>query len=182
MPNYQVVAEMAAHVEVQELGGASLQTFYKGAVLPDGVPAARIKDLLDKGVIAVEGEVPLAPNAAVEQDPARGLESVTTEVLQGEKPQEPRVDPAIDAGERVKATMASEGAIDKAAAPTAEEKALAERRADARAKLDEVGGAPDGRSSDAVMVEYLVKNGYDRTEVEKADRNQLKQLVGSVGK
>jgi hypothetical protein len=55
-----------------------------------------------------------------------------------------------------------------------------QRRADARAKLSELGGTPDGRSSDAVMVEYLVGKGYDRAEAEKADRTQLKSLVASV--
>ncbi len=47
------------------------------------------------------------------------------------------------------------------------------RRADARQKLAELGGAPDGRSSEAVWVEYAVQQGLDRAEAEKAGKAEL---------
>jgi hypothetical protein len=57
-----------------------------------------------------------------------------------------------------------------------------QKRAAAKAKLAEIGGTPDGRSSDAVLVEYLVGKGYSRTEVEKADRAELRKLVADTTK
>lgn len=64
-----------------------------------------------------------------------------------------------------------------AADPEAEQK-----RAAARAKLAELGGTPDGRASNAVLVEFLVGKGYDRTEVEKADRPELQKLAADAAK
>ncbi len=56
------------------------------------------------------------------------------------------------------------------------------KRADARRQLPQDGSAPDGRKSDAVFVEYLVKNGYDRTEVEKASGGDLRRLAKEAAK
>jgi hypothetical protein len=55
--------------------------------------------------------------------------------------------------------------------------AVEQKRAEARAKLAEGGGTPDGRSSNAVLVEYLVGKGYDRSELEKTDRSGLLDLL-----
>lgn len=52
------------------------------------------------------------------------------------------------------------------------------RRAEARAKLAELGGAPDGRSSEAVWVEYAVSQGLDRGEAEKAGKDELRKALG----
>lgn len=60
--------------------------------------------------------------------------------------------------------------------------AVEQKRAEARAKLAELGGTPDGRSSDAVLVEYLVGRGYGRDELEKTDRAELKKLVADADK
>ncbi len=59
---------------------------------------------------------------------------------------------------------------------------VADKRKAAAAKLPQDGSAPDGRAADAVFVEYLVRNGYARDEVEKADRNELRSLAASVKK
>ncbi len=72
------------------------------------------------------------------------------------------------------------GLVNSEANTTSEPDAAEVRRADARAKLAELGGVPNGRSSDAVLVEYLVGKGYGLDEVEKADRDQLKKLVADV--
>ncbi len=52
-----------------------------------------------------------------------------------------------------------------------------QRRAEARAKLAELGGTPDGRSSEAVWVEYAVAQGLDRTEAEKAGKEELRKAL-----
>lgn len=180
MTAYQVVAE-CAHVTVTEAGGIpAMKLLYKGAPVPDGVDPKRLKHLLDNHLIAAVDGVPLAPNASVDQDPARGLDSVTTEVLQGEKPEEPRQDPALEAGERVQATVTAEGAIDKAAespndGPDVE---VERRRTAAQAKLAKLGGkTPDGRSSEDVLVEYLAGKGYGFDELSKQSKPELLDLV-----
>jgi hypothetical protein len=55
-----------------------------------------------------------------------------------------------------------------------------QKRAAARAKLAELGGTPDGRASNAVLVEYLVGKGYDRAELEKTDRADLQKLAADA--
>ncbi len=55
-----------------------------------------------------------------------------------------------------------------------------QKRAAAKAKLAEGGGTPDGRSSNAVLVEFLVGKGYDRGELEKSDRAELRKLVADA--
>lgn len=177
---YQVIAE-CAHVPVTDHSGVTAtHLLYKGAFVPDNVNPERLKFLIDGGFVEEAGKTPIAPNASVEQDPARGLESVTSDVLRGGKADEPSRDPALEAADRAAEAMRSESGTDKAAESprAASDGTEAEaRRADARTKLAESGGVPTGRSSDAVMVEYLVSKGYERAEVEKADRAQLKGLV-----
>ncbi len=51
------------------------------------------------------------------------------------------------------------------------------RRADARQKLAEMGGTPDGRSSEAVWVEYAVTQGLDRVEAEKVGKDELRKVL-----
>lgn len=51
------------------------------------------------------------------------------------------------------------------------------RRADARAKLAQMGGTPDGRASESVWVEYAVSKGVDRTEAEKAGKDELRRML-----
>ncbi len=183
MTAYQVVAE-CAHVPVTDLSGVrATHLLYKGAFLPEGVDEDRLKFLIDGGFVAKAGDTPIAPNASVEQDPARGLDSVTEDGLRGEKLDEPRQDPALKAGEKVAETVTAEGGIDKAAeAPrqASDDAEVEAKRADARAKLDAAGGKVDGRSSDAVMVEFLARNGYEYGEVSKAERGDLKALVAQV--
>lgn len=57
---------------------------------------------------------------------------------------------------------------------------VAAAREAARQKLAESGGVPDGRSADAVLVEYLAANGYEYDELVKTDRAALKELVAQV--
>ena len=183
MSAYQVIAE-CAHVQVTDHSGVlATHLLYKGAYLPEEVAPERLKFLIDGGFVAKVGQNPIAPNAAVEQDAARGLDSVTTEVLRGEKAEAPRTDPTLEAAKQVTTAVTEEGNIAKASEaprPASGDSETDARQADARAKLAQTGGVPDGRSSDAVMVEYLVGQGYERAEVEKADRAELKNLVASA--
>jgi hypothetical protein len=50
-------------------------------------------------------------------------------------------------------------------------------RSVAAAKLPEDGSAPDGRAGKDVWVEYLVRRGYDRGEVEKQEKPELQKLA-----
>lgn len=176
---YQVIAE-CAHVPVTDHSGVkATHLLYKGAFLPDGVDPKRLKFLVDGGFVEDTSSAPIAPNASVDQDPARGLDSVTTEALRGE-PAESRDDSGSDVSGKVADAVRAESGVDKAVeAPreASDDSEVEARRADARAKLAELGGTPNGRSSDAVMVEFLVGQGYDRAAVESADRSELKSLV-----
>lgn len=53
---YQVIAacvtNIPAYTSVPGYQGASLATFYRAQILPDGVPKATIRHLLDAGLIA----------------------------------------------------------------------------------------------------------------------------------
>lgn len=179
---YQVVAECAHVVVVDHSGVKATHLLYKGAFLPDEVDPDRLKFLIAGGFVAKEGDVPVAPNASVQQDTMSGLDSVTADQLRGE-PAPDGAGESSDVSGTVADAAVEEGSIAKAAEPPREASSDSEaeaRRADARAKLAELGGTPDGRSSDAVMVEYLVGKGYERNEVEKADRTELKSLVAAA--
>ncbi len=164
---YQVVGE-CAHVNVTGLGGVqAVQLMYKGAFLPEGVEPKRLQHLVDSGLVAkVEGE-PIAPNAAVEQDPNSG-ESLagTSSPGQGNGSDGDGLNSGLSEEQRQAQRKAAEDAA-----------ALEEKRAAARAKLPTDGSAPDGRASDAVLVEYLVSKGYDRGEAEKAGSSDLRKLA-----
>jgi hypothetical protein len=49
---YKVTAPCVVNVPVSSEQGAQLTTFYRDALLPEGVPAARVKHLLDSHLIA----------------------------------------------------------------------------------------------------------------------------------
>ncbi len=163
---YQVISE-CAHVEVVDHSGVkATHLLYKGAFLPDDVDPARLEFLVDGGFVAPEGKVALAPNAAVEQDPRTGVDSVTTGRLQG------RSDAEVEAANRAAAEKAKADA-DKVTADAE----VAERRAAAQAKLPQDGSAPDGRASQEVWVEYLVKRGSNYDDVKDADKADLRALA-----
>lgn len=63
---YQVTAACVTHIPGPSLlgSGTALGTLYQDAILPPGVPADRIKHLLDNGLIAECGED--APAATAE--------------------------------------------------------------------------------------------------------------------
>lgn len=174
---YQVIAECCHVMVTDHTGVVATHLLYKGAFIPDGVPADKLKSLIDRGFVAKAGDTPIAPNASVEQDPTRGLESVTEDVLRGEKPQEPAGN-GSDVSSRVAEAVAEEGRIDKATEPprqASDDSEVEAKRAAAKAKLAEVG-EPDGRSSQAVWVEYLVARGgsyADLKDVTKADLQKL---------
>ncbi len=164
---YQVVGE-CAHVNVTGIGGVqAVQLLYKGAFLPEGVDPARLKHLVDSGLVGkVDGE-PIAPNAAIEQNPNTGESLVgTSSHGQGDGSE----GDGLNAGLSEEQRQAQRKAADEAAA-------LEQKRAAAKAKLPADGSVPDGRAADAVFVEYLVARGYSRDEVEKASSADLKKLA-----
>lgn len=161
---YQVVAE-CAYVKIADASGVSWRLLEKGALI-FGDTTPNLDHLIQNGYVAQVGDEATGgvdaagiPSGAYDNEVPSGVTSTPVEKSDQQR--------KADAEAAEKAAMDAE---------------VEQRRTDARAKLDEIGGVPDGRSSDAVMVEYLVKNGYDRAEVEKADRSSLKQLVGSVNK
>jgi hypothetical protein len=158
---YQVIGE-CAHVTTVGLGGVSAMTLlYKGAFLPEGVDQARIRHLLDSKLIAEVGDAPIAPNAAVEQP------NPDTEDNDGDG----------DAGDGVHPVVTDEQRQQQAKA-SADADAAERRRAEARAKLPADGSAPDGRASFETWVEYAVVQGMDRSEVEKASKEELRRALG----
>lgn len=153
MATYQVVAE-AAHVK----NAQGLKLIYKGAFVPDDCDPDRLKHLVDTGMVKEVGsadDTALAPNAAIVPE-----ENATTggQRLGPDGSVKPRVDGGDGSGDK------------------ADPKVQARRDA-AKAKLPADGSKPDGRSGDQVFVEYLVGKGYDRAELEKADRVTLTRMV-----
>ncbi len=164
---YQVIGE-CAHVRVVGIGGVqAVQLFYKGAFLPDGVDEARLKHLVDSKLVAkVDGE-PIAPNAAIEQDPNSGKsyeEAFGDATTSG------------DAGDGTHPVVTEEQRQEQRAA-TEENTETERKRAAARAKLPADGSAPDGRASQEVWVEFAVARGLDRTEAEKASKEDLRKAL-----
>ncbi len=163
---YQVVAE-CAHVLVTDHSGVkATHLLYKGAFLPEEVDADRLKFLIDGGFVAEEGETPVAPNAAVDQDPRTGADSVSTEKLRGQS------DEQIEAARREAEEKAK---ADSDAAKADQE--LAEKRAAAQAKLPPDGSLPDGRLGQPVWVEFLVKSGSSYDDVRDAEKDELIKLA-----
>lgn len=153
MTRYQVVGE-CAHVTVPTTTGPMVTLLLRGALLPDEVTADRVKHLLSVNLIApVDGGEPIIPvsgsdlNAPDGKDADSGAPDGAPS--EGEAAQAPTQQPETD-----------------------DENAAAEqRRAAARSKLPEDGSPPKGNASKAEWVEYAVLKGYDRVEVEKADRD-----------
>ncbi|WP_433460701.1 hypothetical protein [Micromonospora sp. CA-248212] len=174
---YQVVAE-CAHVTTSTTGVRSQVLLYKGAFLPDDVEPERLKFLLDGGFVAEEGDTSVAPNAAVEQDPRSGADSVTSDVLRGEKPAEDER-PQSDVSEQVADVVTEEGAIDKAANPPGEDPEVATRRAAAREKLPTDGSMPKTQNGHDVWVEYHVAQGGNYDDLVKQDKDELIKLAKS---
>jgi hypothetical protein len=163
---YQVVGE-CAHVNVVGIGGvASVQLIYKGAFVPEGIDAARLKHLVDSGLVAkVEGE-PIAPNAAIEQDPNTGAPLKAT----------PAVGRPDSGGDGVHAELTDEQR--QAQRKAAEDNdAVEQKRAAARAKLPADGSAPHHNAATEVWIEYAVKQGLDRAESEKASKEDLRRAL-----
>ncbi len=166
---YQVVGE-CAHVNIISLGGVqSVQLLYKGAFLPEGVEPKRLKHLVDSGLVAkVDGE-PIAPNAAIEQDPNSGSTLAgTSSPGQGDGSEGDGLNSGLSEEQR----QAQRKASDEAAA-------LEQKRAAARAKLPADGSAPHHNASQEVWVEYAVAKGLGRDEAEKASKEDLKQVLAA---
>jgi hypothetical protein len=143
MTDYQVVGECAHVVVTDHTGVSATNLLYKGAPIPDDIDPDRLEHLLASGLVAEVGEVPLAPNAAVEQDGQVGIPpSAPAGTPQAEAT--PDVDPEIEA----------------------------EREA-ARAKLPADGSAPHANAGKPVWVEHAVRSGMDRAEAEKVDKADL---------
>ncbi len=160
---YQVVGE-CAHVNTVGLGGVqAVQLIYKGAPVPEGIDPERLKHLLRQGLVAkVDGE-PIAPNAAIEQDPNTGDPLRPT---QGEAAGGDGTHPTVSDDERQAQRKAAE-----------DNDAAEQKRAAARAKLPADGSAPHHNAAPEVWVEYAVKQGLDRAEAEKASKEDLRKAL-----
>ncbi len=160
---YQVIGE-CAHVNVVGIGGVhSVQLIYKGAFVPEGIDPERLKHLIRSELVAkVDGE-PIAPNAAIDQDPNTGasLSAAKGETVGGDG-----THPTLSDEQREAQRKAAE-----------DNTAVEQKRAAARSKLPADGSAPDGRASHEVWVEYAVSKGLDRSEAEKASKEDLKQAL-----
>jgi hypothetical protein len=143
MARYQVVGECAHVVVTDHTGVKATNLLYKGAPIPDDIDPDRLEHLLSSGLAAEIGDVPLAPNAAVEQDGQVGI-------------------PPLAPADSPPGEVASE----------ADPQVEAEREA-ARAKLPADGSAPHANAGKPVWVEHAVRSGTDRTEAEKADKADL---------
>lgn len=58
---YKVTAPCVVHIPVSTSDGPMLATFYKDALLPEGVPADKLKHLLGSNLIAEIAEVDESP-------------------------------------------------------------------------------------------------------------------------
>lgn len=160
---FQVVAE-CAHATVNTAYGRMWVLLDKGALVPADAP--ELPRLLDIGyVVQIGGET-----GGVDAEGVPAGARLT------------EVPPGVTS---TPVEMSAEAKADAEKAQADAEQAAAEAEADAareaaRVKLAEIGGVPDGRSSDAVFVEYLAANGYEYDELVKADRNTLKDLVAQV--
>lgn len=150
MARYQVTGE-CAHIVVDSPEGPVTQLVYKGTILPDGVPAARLRHLLDLNLIRDVGSNPIAPAAPAPnvQDP--------NEVAAAGGPTEPSETPAN---------------------PTSEAKPFDDpERVAAREKLPTDGSLPDGRAAHAVWVEAAVAKGYAYEAASSTEKPELIALL-----
>lgn len=169
MTRYQVIGE-CAHVVVADSSGVNaMNLLYKGAYLPPGVDPKRLQHLIDSGLVAEEGEVPLAPNSPVETagDAETGSDETRTPVV---PPEGDGVHPVLTEEQRQAQREKSEANAEVEA-----------KRAAARQKLAAIdGGVPDGRASKDVLVEYLAANGYLYDEVVKEEKPKLADMAKQV--
>ena len=151
MSSYQVVAE-CAHVTLSTPMGKFVTLLYKGAMVPADAP--ELERLLREGYVAEVGGV---ENGGVD---AAGIPAgaYTSEV-----PESITSTPVEKSEEQL--------AAEKAEADEAE------KRAAAQAKLAEFEDGPDGRSSQAVWVEYLVSRGSRYADVASATKAELQKLA-----
>lgn len=158
---YQVVAE-CAYVKTSDSAGVSWRLYEKGALVYGDTP--NLQHLLDNGYIVKVGaeatggvDASGIPSGAYTADVPLGVTST----------------PVEQTAEQRAAEAEAEASYRTAAD-------LAERRADAKAKLPADGSAPDGRASEAVMAEWLATKGYGYDELIKQDKAALKGLIASV--
>lgn len=159
---YVVTGHMAVFDTATDSGRMRV-TFYRGAQVPADVKPEQIEHNLSVGLIA---EVPGSEPAGID---TAGAVVVGDERLGGGKP-----------GEEFAGANTPQSQSDEDKAATAKAKAdadLAEKRAEAQAKLPEDGSAPDGRASREVRIEWLAKQGHDYDELVKTDDAALKDLV-----
>ncbi|WP_433731019.1 hypothetical protein ACQP2Y_21610 [Actinoplanes sp. CA-051413] len=160
MSVYQVVAE-CAHVTVDGPTGRAVQLLMKGAHVPADAPELK-RLLADKFV------------AEVSDDDTGGLDSYgrPAGAYAADVPENLTTTP-VEKSEEQRQADADADAADKAKADAE----LADKRAAAQAKLPEDGSEPDGRASQAVWVEYLVKRGGNYDDLAKAEKADLQKLA-----
>ncbi len=174
---YQVVGALADFTVSDDEGNAQKITFYKGSVVPPGVPQNELDHNLSVRLIAPMG----SPEEAV---PAMTgpLGDGQTRAPEGNALAEPvpvqsapvAVSPMVATDEQVQAGTVV--ATEQSTGGTSD----AERQA-AQQKLAALNGeAPDGRHSKAVHVEYLVTQGYSYDEVSKLDSAAVKDMTKQV--
>lgn len=151
MTQYQVIGECAHVVTADHTGVQAMRLLYKGAFVPEDATDERIEHLLSAGLIAEVGEVPLAPNASVEQTQA---------------PAGDGVHPVVTEADRQMQRAKTDAAADVEA-----------KRAAAKAKLPDDGSPPHGNASKDVWVEYAVTQGMDRAAAESADLKDLRDAL-----
>ena len=161
---YQLVSE-CAYVTVNTAMGRAKTLLLKGALVDGDAP--EVGHLLATGhIVKVGGDETGGLNA----------DGVTLAEATG------KVEPPGSSGGQQPAVQetASDGTglddkspEDKAAAE------VAERRRVAQEKLDGMDGAPDGRASKDVLVEYLVRQGGSYGDLVKADKPDLVEMVKS---
>jgi hypothetical protein len=136
-----------ATVKTATMNGPTVVGLLKGALLPPDVEQATIDHLLDVGLI-----LPL-PGAVEQIGP--GWDAP---------------DPGSNSKEPVTPDTTGSGA-------NTSDDDLEKRRAEARAKLPTDGSAPKRTHGQPVWVEYAVREGYDRAQVEAATRDELIELM-----
>lgn len=150
---YQVVGPLGQFTTMSPTGKARLY-FYRGAMVPQDAPQPEIDHHLSVGLIAEVGDDPYrTPVDGNGVDTPVGEPTGGDERSSGDGDSGHQDDSKDDANSDVEA-----------------------KRAAARAKLPADGSAPAGNASHEVWVEYAVAKGYDRAEVEKSSRDDLKAL------
>ena len=173
---YQVVGALAAFTVSDAEGGAQKLTFYKGNMVPQGVPQNEIEHNLSVKLIAKVGgdaEIPAmtGPLGDGTSRPPEG-NALADPVPLDRAPTV--VSPAVATTEQVEAGT---GVALEQATGTTSQSSVDAKRAAARAKLPTDGSEPDGRASQAVGVEYLVARGSRYDDVKDADKTDLQKLA-----